>query len=65
MFRVDHFLKERARSIIESNLDIAYFDLLPEMISERDWYKGISAGSFDGEIKAADLRGALRNLLLS
>ncbi len=64
VFRVDHFLKERAHSIIASDSDLARFDRLPEMISERDWYKGVASGSFDGEIKAADLRGALPQLAL-
>jgi hypothetical protein len=56
IIRVDPFLNERARSIIA-----------PEPAKQPDgtnWFKGTAFGSFDGTVKAADLRGALPQIKL-
>jgi hypothetical protein len=63
IFRIDPFLTERARSIIEPIVEVSE-GVTPDLVMEHDWYKGIAAGSFDGEIKATDLRGALPQITL-
>jgi hypothetical protein len=65
VFRVDTFLTNRARLILnpvaEDKLEtLNYMIDMPQ----RDWYKGVAFGSFDGEVKAADLRGALPQITL-
>src|ERR1700731_4021077 len=62
VFRVDQFLTERARSIVEPDTHAVHG--VPKLADEREWFKGIAAGSFDGEIKAADLRGALPQITI-
>ncbi len=59
IFRVDPFLTHRAKTIVnplpESSSPHGQLTAAPS----REWFKGVASGSFDGEIKAADLRGAL------
>lgn len=50
--RVDPFLNEQSRSVIESIRK-------PEPSSSEQWFKGVASGSFDGTILEVDLRGAL------
>jgi hypothetical protein len=66
VFRVDQFLTERAKSIVELPPMIGYTEapLLAHERLEREWYKGTADGSFDGTVKAVDLRGALPQITL-
>jgi hypothetical protein len=63
VFRVDPFLTERARLIVKPEIE-TNGHAAPERTTAREWFKGIAAGSFDGEIKAADLRGALPQITI-
>lgn len=50
--RVDDFLKERAATMIR-------FDAVNDAVGhERRWFEGTAHGTFDGEVKAVDLRGS-------
>lgn len=63
--RVDQFLTERAREIVEARPMLAYAtQVLTYDAPQRQWYKGAADGSFDGTVKAADLRGALPQITL-
>jgi hypothetical protein len=62
VFRVDPFLTERAKAIVESRPMVEYATpplLTHEAVQQRQWYKGAADGSFDGTVKVADMRGAL------
>lgn len=50
--RLDGLLKEQADAAAQPALDVP-------KTTDRTWFKGIVDGSFDGEIKVVDLRGAL------
>jgi hypothetical protein len=64
VFRVDHFLTQRAKTIVNPLADASLFGQTAALPTERDWFKGVASGSFDGEVKAADLRGALPQVKL-
>lgn len=57
VIRIDPFLAERAEAVVHPEKSKA--------VTERGkWFKGIAVGSFDGYIKAVDLRGALPQVKL-
>lgn len=58
--RVDSFLAEQASQIIESEEAV----MLEEASPKQPWFSGTAHGSFDGEVKEADLRGALPEITL-
>jgi hypothetical protein len=58
--RVDSFLAEQASQMIEPE-DVV---MLTAALPEPTWFSGTAHGSFDGEIKEADLRGALPEITL-
>lgn len=60
IIRVDPFLTERTRAIVAPPTELE----APPISATRDWFKGTAYGSFDGEIRAVDLRGALPELKL-
>lgn len=60
VFRVDPFLTEQAESIVNPKA----VKSRPETDAAREWFRGVAQGSFDGEVKAADLRGALPQVKL-
>jgi hypothetical protein len=56
--RVDEFLWEQTEAVISPSKYIA------ELEAAQQWYKGIAQGSFEGEVKEVDLRGALPEVKL-
>ena len=61
--RVDPFLSERVRAVVSDEAAIA----APSAIIEApisDWFEGKAIGTFDGEVRAVDLRGSLPELKL-
>ncbi len=59
VFRVDPFLTERARAVVNPDMRV----LAPPIVTDQ-WFKGAAHGSFDGVIKEVDLRGALPQIKL-
>ncbi len=57
IIRIDPFLRERTQAVIRP-------ESYRPQIEDADWYKGIVEGSFDGSIKAVDLRGRLPEIML-
>ena len=56
--RVDEFLREQTEAVVERPQAQAYTEL------HRRWYKGAAYGTFEGEVKEVDLRGALPEIKL-
>jgi hypothetical protein len=56
--RVDEFLLEQTEAVIEG----PERRIQPE--TSRRWYKGITRGAFEGEVKEVDLRGAIPEIKL-
>jgi hypothetical protein len=63
VFRIDPFLTERAREIVQPPITRPVMLTFDQGVG-RKWYKGAADGSFDGTVKAADLRGALPQIIL-
>lgn len=64
VFRVDSFLIERAKEVMERPTDHSPSLLKHDQAPTRAWYKGTAEGSFDGTVKVADMRGALPQITL-
>jgi hypothetical protein len=64
VFRVDPFLTQRAKVIINPIADAVSPFGQGAPLTRREWFRGVATGSFDGEIKEADLRGALPQIKL-
>ena len=60
MVRVDPLLMERTSAIITP----VKIDLADQTGVSNDWFKGNAQGSFDGEVKEVDLRGARPSVTL-
>lgn len=51
--RVDNFLQERTRTIVEKAKE-----------QSQEWFQGVAFGSFDGRVEEVDLRGSLPQIKL-
>ena len=63
VIRVDPFLADRAARAIDADqiLTVQTDQMAP---LRREWFEGVAQGTFDGAIKAVDLRGALPEIKL-
>jgi hypothetical protein len=64
VLRVDTFLAERAARAVDPEEQILTARAIQAPSMRRQWFEGITQGTFDGTIKAVDLRGTLPEIKL-